>query len=211
MQAANSDTTITVTAQEVIDAVDETMTQIRDMFETETEYEIELKAAGFESAQHYRDYTSRRQLREMLRTNLITAMEQRGEIRNVSPTLEEMTEYYEGNVGQWQERPGPDCKPPNLVNLSDSGIARRTSASNCTSSRAVVSLASRGAAPVLKFTRVTSPLTVIDSIPIRAPKNRNSVLANSRSASTGIGPKRSRSSERNWAISLSSATRASRR
>lgn len=105
VQAANADTTITVEAQDVTDAVDETVDQIREQFPTETEFEIELKAAGFENEQNWRDWLSRNQLREMLRSNLISAMRQRGEVRDIQPTHDEMMAYYETTLSRMQERP----------------------------------------------------------------------------------------------------------
>ncbi len=105
VQEANSDTTVTVTTLDVTEAVDEKMAEIRDQFNSETEYEIELKAAGFENAQHYREYLGRRQLRDMLRTNLITTRQQMGDVREIPPTQAEMRAYYDANINQWQARP----------------------------------------------------------------------------------------------------------
>jgi parvulin-like peptidyl-prolyl isomerase len=105
VQAAERDTMVVVSDEDVQTAVDETLRNIRDDYPSELDLERELQAVGFESVDDYRLWLAEQQRRSLLQEAVLAQLRQRGDIVSLPPTEEEMREYYEAAKGQLGQRP----------------------------------------------------------------------------------------------------------
>jgi peptidyl-prolyl cis-trans isomerase SurA len=105
VQQAERDTTIKVTEQEVQDAVEQTVQNVRKQFASITEFHSQLRAAGFVSEEEWRRWLADQQRRSILQQRLIEALKQKGKLRPIPPTDAEMREFWEGDRGQQPKRP----------------------------------------------------------------------------------------------------------
>lgn len=105
VQQALRDTAVKVTDQEVSDAVDQQIRRVRQNFSTELEYREELKKAGFQTPEEYRRWLSDQQRRKLLHTALLTALRDRGKLKPVPPTEQEMREFFDSQRAQLGRRP----------------------------------------------------------------------------------------------------------
>jgi peptidyl-prolyl cis-trans isomerase SurA len=105
VQAAQRDTLVSVTEQELQQAVDAGLREIRNQFASELEYARELRNAGFDSPEDYRLWYTEQKRRELLQSALFRSLRDRGELRPVQPTEPEMMEYFERNRSQLPRRP----------------------------------------------------------------------------------------------------------
>lgn len=104
VQAAERDTMVVVTDEDVQSAVDETLRRIREQLPP-TELERELQAVGFKSIDDYRLYLTEQQRREMLRSSLLQQLRRAGELQPLPPTEAEMREVFENTRAQHPQRP----------------------------------------------------------------------------------------------------------
>lgn len=105
VQQAEHDTTVKVTEQEVQEAVEQTVRNVRGRFASETEFQDQLRLAAFGGVEEWRRWLTENQRREILRTRLLENLRQREKIKPIPPTEAQMREYWEENKGQAQQRP----------------------------------------------------------------------------------------------------------
>jgi peptidyl-prolyl cis-trans isomerase SurA len=105
VQQAEHDTTVKVTEQEVQDAVEQTVRNVRNRFASETEFQQQLRLAAFGGVEEWRRWLGENQRREILRTRLLENLRQKEKIKPIQPTEAQMLAYWEENKGQTQARP----------------------------------------------------------------------------------------------------------
>src|SRR5213080_1033077 len=105
VQQAERDTTIKVTDQEVQDAVEQTVQNVRKQFASIPEFRAQLQAAGFVSEEEWRRWLADQQRRSILQQRLIEELKGKGKLRPIPPTDAQMHEFWEANRGQQPKRP----------------------------------------------------------------------------------------------------------
>ncbi len=105
VQQAERDTTIKVTDQEVQDAVEQTVQNVRKQFASITEFQTQLRAAGFVSEEEWRRWLADQQRRSILQQRLIDALKGKGKLRPIPPTDAQMREFWEASKAQQPKRP----------------------------------------------------------------------------------------------------------
>jgi peptidyl-prolyl cis-trans isomerase SurA len=105
VQQAERDTTIKVTDQEVQDAVEQTVQNVRKQFTSITEFQAQLRAAGFVSEEEWRRWLADQQRRSILQQRLIEGLKQKGKLRPIPPSDAEMRAFWEANRAQQAKRP----------------------------------------------------------------------------------------------------------
>lgn len=105
VQQAERDTTIKVTDQEVQDAVEQTVQNVRKQFSSISEFQSQLRAAGFVSEEEWRRWLADQQRRSILQQRLIEELKQKGKLRPIPPSDGEMKEFWEANRAQQPKRP----------------------------------------------------------------------------------------------------------
>src|SRR4029077_5890870 len=105
VQQAERDTTIKVTEQEVQDAVEQTVQNVRKQFTSILEFQSQLRAAGFVSEEEWRRWLADQQRRSILQQRLVEALKQKGKLRPIPPTDAEMHAFWEANRAQQPKRP----------------------------------------------------------------------------------------------------------
>src|SRR5712691_4117584 len=105
VQQAERDTTIKVTEQEVQDAVEQTVQNVRKQFASITEFQSQLRAAGFVSEEEWRRWLADQQRRSILQQRLTDELKQKGKLRPIPPSDAEMREFWEANRAQQPKRP----------------------------------------------------------------------------------------------------------
>jgi peptidyl-prolyl cis-trans isomerase SurA len=126
VQQAERDTTIKVTDQEVQDAVEQTVQNVRKQFTSITEFQAQLRAAGFVSEEEWRRWLADQQRRSILQQRLIEALKQKGKLRPIPPTDAEMHDFWEANRAQQPKRPAAiSFRQIVIVPKPDSGASAR--------------------------------------------------------------------------------------
>ncbi len=105
VQQAERDTTIKVTEQEVQDAVEQTVQNVRKQFTSILEFQSQLRAAGFVSEEEWRRWLADQQRRSILQQRLIEDLKQKGKLRPIPPSDAAMHEFWEANRAQQPKRP----------------------------------------------------------------------------------------------------------
>src|SRR2546422_4248072 len=105
VQQAERDTTIKVTDQEVQDAVEQTVQNVRKQFTSIPEFQAQLRAAGFVSEEEWRRWLADQQRRAILQQRLIEGLKQKGKLRPIAPSDAEMRAFWESNREQQAKRP----------------------------------------------------------------------------------------------------------
>ncbi|MDX2194594.1 MAG: peptidylprolyl isomerase, partial [Gemmatimonadales bacterium] len=105
VQEAQRDTAIKVTDEEVTDAVEQNIRNVRNRFSSEREYLVELRKTGFLSTDEYRRWLNENQRRELLRNRLLEKLKGKGDLKPINPTDREMRAYFEESKGQLGQRP----------------------------------------------------------------------------------------------------------
>lgn len=105
VQEAARDTSIKVTDKEVIDAVAATIKSIRDRYTTEPEFMTELRKAGFATLDEYRRFLAEQSRRDMQKERLKGVLKEKGKLKPVAPSEQEMKAFYEDQQGQFGSRP----------------------------------------------------------------------------------------------------------
>jgi peptidyl-prolyl cis-trans isomerase SurA len=96
VQAALQDTLVEVAEQELQQAVEAGLGEIRDQFPSALDYARELRKAGFDSPEDYRLWYTEQKRRELLQQALFRSLRERGDLRPVQPTDAELRTYYNG-------------------------------------------------------------------------------------------------------------------
>ena len=105
VQQAERDTTIKVTEQEVQDAVEQTVQNVRKQFTSIMEFQSQLRAAGFVSEEEWRRWLADQQRRSIEQQRLIEDLKQKGKLRPIPPSEAEMHEFWEANRASQPKRP----------------------------------------------------------------------------------------------------------
>ncbi len=105
VQQAERDTTVKVTEQEVQEAVEQTVKNVRGRFASEMELQRELRRAGFGSAEEWRRWLTESQRRAILSQRLQEQLRQKGILKPIPPTDAQMRAFWDANKGQSQRRP----------------------------------------------------------------------------------------------------------
>src|SRR6184192_2015145 len=104
VQQAERDTTIKVSDQEVQDQVEQTVQNVRKQFTSTTEFQGQLRAAGFQSEEEWRRWLADQQRRSILQQRLIEALKQKGKMRPIPPSEVQMREFWQQNSAQQPKR-----------------------------------------------------------------------------------------------------------
>jgi len=105
VQQAQRDTTVKVTDQEVLDAVDQTYQNARKQFNSELEFQNQLRAVGLGSVEEWRRSLADDQRRRILQDRLFENLRQKGKLKPIPPTDDQMHEFWESNRAQQPKRP----------------------------------------------------------------------------------------------------------
>lgn len=105
VQQAERDTSVKVTEQEVQEAVEQTVKNVRNRFASEQEFQSQLKLAAFGGVEEWRRWLTEQQRRQILQQRLIENLRQRGKIKPIPPTDGQMRAYWEENRTADQRRP----------------------------------------------------------------------------------------------------------
>src|SRR5207237_3365076 len=89
------------------DAVEQTVQNVRKQFTSITEFQAQLRAAGFVSEEEWRRWLADQQRRSILQQRLIEALKQKGKLRPIPPSDAEMHAFWEANRGHQRKRPAP--------------------------------------------------------------------------------------------------------
>ncbi len=104
VQEAQADTSIHVTDEQVQSAVDEALRKVRTQFRSDVDFQRELQASGFGSMEEYRRWIADQQRRDLLQGALMQKLRQKGVLRPIPPTEDEMRAFYQ-RVKDSQTRP----------------------------------------------------------------------------------------------------------
>ena len=105
VQQAQRDTTVKVTEQEVQDAVEATVRNVRSRFPSETEFQRQLRLAGFGGSEEYRRWLAESQRRAILSQRLQEQLRQKQMLKPIPPTDAQMRAFWEENRGAAEKRP----------------------------------------------------------------------------------------------------------
>jgi peptidyl-prolyl cis-trans isomerase SurA len=105
VQQAQRDTTIKITDQEIADGVEQQMKKVRANFSSEVDFKNELKKAGFQTPEEYRRWLTDQQRRAAFQNRLIDKLRSDGKLKPVSPTEQEMREFFGEQKGSLGTRP----------------------------------------------------------------------------------------------------------
>ena len=126
VQQAERDTTVKVTEQEVQDAVEQTVKNVRGRFASELELQRQLRLAGFGSAEEWRRWLTESQRRAILSQRLQDHLRQKGTLKPIPPTDAQLRAFWEANKGQSQRRPAVVSFRQVVVLSQPDSAARRT-------------------------------------------------------------------------------------
>ena len=105
VQQALRDTAVKVTDEDIADAVEARVRQIRQRFTSELDYRNELRSAGFQTPDEYRRWLIDQQRKQLLQSRLIDHLDAMDQLPNVAPTEKEMRQYFEEQRSQLGRRP----------------------------------------------------------------------------------------------------------
>ena len=105
LQAALRDTTVVVSEQEVLSAVERAYREVRDQFGSELEFRRQLETSNFGTPEEYRRWLADQQRTELLRSQLMQRMREQGDLTPLAPTEAELRAFFEQAREQPQRRP----------------------------------------------------------------------------------------------------------
>ena len=105
LQAALRDTTVVVSEQEVLSAVERAYREVRDQFGSELEFRRQLETSNFGTPEEYRRWLADQQRTELLRSQLMQRMREQGDLTPLAPTEAELRAFFEQAREQQQRRP----------------------------------------------------------------------------------------------------------
>jgi peptidyl-prolyl cis-trans isomerase SurA len=94
-----------VTEQEVLDAVEQTYQNARKQFTSEVEFQNQLRAVGLGSVEEWRRQLADDQRRRILQDRLFEGLRQKGKLRPIPPTDQQMRDFWETSKAQQPKRP----------------------------------------------------------------------------------------------------------
>src|SRR5205807_3499332 len=104
VQQAERDTAIKVTDQEVQDAVERSVQEVRSHYPSEQEFQNQVRL-GFGTVETWRRLLAENQRRQILQQRLLEGLQQKGKLKPIAPSDAQMREYWEANKGQLPKRP----------------------------------------------------------------------------------------------------------
>src|SRR5258708_19198176 len=104
-QQSERENNIKVTYQEVQDAVEQIVQNVRKQFASVPEFQTQLRAAGVVSEEEWRRWLADQQRRAILQQRLIEGLKQKGKLRPIPPSDAEMRAFWESNRAQQPKRP----------------------------------------------------------------------------------------------------------
>ncbi len=105
VQAAQRDTSIKVTDQEIAEGVDQQYKNVRQRFTSEIDFRAELARSGFQTPEEFRRWLSDSQRKAALRNRLTEKLRGENKLKPVQPTEKEMRAYFDEYKGQLPQRP----------------------------------------------------------------------------------------------------------
>ena len=105
VQQAQRDTTVKVTEQEVLEAVEQTYQNARKQFSSEVEFQTQLRAVGLGTVEEWRRQLADDQRRRILQDRLFESLRQKGKLKPIPPTDAQMRDFWESNRAQQPKRP----------------------------------------------------------------------------------------------------------
>lgn len=132
VQAAEQDTMVKVTDQEVADNVDKLTKEVRGRFKTELEFTQALQQAGFPSIDAWKTMMLEQQRRAMLKSRYEQLLSDDGKLKPRNPTDQELRDYYALLMAQ-----GGIPDDPATVSLKQLIVAPRASDSARARARAL--------------------------------------------------------------------------
>lgn len=126
VQQAERDTSVKVTEQEVQEAVEQTVKNVRNRFASEQEFQNQLKLAAFGGVEEWRRWLTEQQRRQILQQRLIESLRQKGKIKPIPPTDAQMRAYWEENRSPDQRRPATVSFRQIIVLAQPDSAARAT-------------------------------------------------------------------------------------
>ncbi len=104
VQEAFADTSIKVADRDVLDAVEQSVRNVRQGFASELDFQRQLRSSGFGTLDEYRRWFAEQKLKELATATLFEKLRQRGQLRPVMPTEAELREFWDENRTR-QRRP----------------------------------------------------------------------------------------------------------
>ena len=105
VQAAQRDTAIKVTDQEIAEGVDQQYKNVRQRFTSEVDFRAELARSGFQTPEEFRRWLTDSQRKAALRNRLTEKLRGDGKLKPVQPTEKEMRAYFDQYKAQLPQRP----------------------------------------------------------------------------------------------------------
>ena len=105
VQAAQRDTAIKVTDQEIADGVEQQFHNVRQRFTSEVDFRAELARSGFQTPEEFRRWLTDSQRKAALRNRLLDKLRSDGKLKPIQPTEKEMQEYFDQYKDQLPQRP----------------------------------------------------------------------------------------------------------
>jgi len=105
VQAAQKDTLIKVTDEEVTQSVDELFRNVRAKFSSDQTFRDDLRNTGFQTVEEWRSYYADRQRRKFLVDRFWSELEAQGKLKPIPPTDQEVRDYFEQNKAAFPQRP----------------------------------------------------------------------------------------------------------
>jgi peptidyl-prolyl cis-trans isomerase SurA len=102
VQAAQADTAIRVTDEEVTQSVDELFRNARSRYNSEEQFRKDLQASGFQTIEDWRSYTSEQQRRAFLQRQFWDRVKNGKQYKPIPPTDAEIREFYEQNKASFR-------------------------------------------------------------------------------------------------------------
>ncbi len=109
VQAAERDTMVFVSEEEVQSRADDQLRDIRNAFVSELDFQQEIRRVGFATPDEYRLWMARGIRRQMQQEQLLSLLQQTGAIRPIPPTENELREIFDLAVQQEQQ---VELRPP---------------------------------------------------------------------------------------------------
>jgi peptidyl-prolyl cis-trans isomerase SurA len=105
VQAAQRDTAIKVTDQEIAEGVEQQYKNVRQRFTSEIDFRAELARSGFQTPEEFRRWLTDSQRKAALRNRLIEKLRGDGKLKPIQPTEKEMRTYFDQYKDQLPQRP----------------------------------------------------------------------------------------------------------
>lgn len=118
VQQAERDTTVKVTDQEVLDAVEQTVKGIRGNYPSDSTFYAQLRLAGFASVEEWRRFLAEQQRRSIQRDRLLQLQREKGKLKPINPTDAQMHQF-------WEEQRAAQPKRPAAVSFRQIVVAPR--------------------------------------------------------------------------------------